>query len=235
MRRIGQLSLSPLFLIARPMERVLFYAGLEEEWALLSLHTVWQRYMTCCGSKRQPWFYSGSHSAKRTKGAALGLLASILATLQEGSVRDCLAHARKHLEEELRGPRSAVLALTAIERARASCNGASWAKSLAVVVHAVTDVVVWRIQVSVPFGNRDLFLSELEMACAGSCDVHLTSRVLLSHYKCVAKRFPSAFLSRGKTVALRSGQGCRARKEKSRPIRRLRRCEQSMTLCFAGI
>ena len=129
-------------------------------------------------------------------------------------MRDCLAHARKHLEEELRGPRCAVLALTDIERARASCNGASWAKSLAVVVHAVTDVVVWRIQVSVPFGNRDLFLSELEMACAGSCDVHLTSRVLLSHYKCVAKRFPSAFLSRGKTVALRSGQGCRARKEK---------------------
>ena len=99
-----------------------------------------------------------------------------------------------------------------VERALSSGQDAGLRKALAPAVHAVMDVVVWRLQLSVPFGNRDLFLSELEMACAGSCDVRFTSRVLLSHYKAVATRFPSAFLSQTKTHALRSGRGCRARR-----------------------
>ena len=115
-------------------------------------------------------------------------------------MRDCLVHARKHLEQ-VQGlrDRQAVLALMAVERARASCQGAELAKSLGAVVRAATDVLIWRVQLRAPFCCRDAFLAELQRAYAQQLLGDTTkSRLLHSHYKAVATRFPGAFLSQAK-------------------------------------
>ena len=228
------------------MEQVLIYAGLVEEWLPVletygvatpsdllflqcpslvamgipftqarSLLSVAYSVHACGGVDQYAEVVAAAGDAENE---AMDKLDVLLAALEdEGAVSNCLVHAHKLLQDSP-GARGAVLAATAVERALSSGQDAGLRKALAPAVHAVMDVVVWRIQLSVPFGNRDLFLSELEMACAGSQDVHFASRVLLSHYKAVATRFPSAFLSQTKTHALRSGRGCRARRaNKSTP------------------
>jgi hypothetical protein len=153
-------------------------------------------------------------AARAAEGAALGILASVIAALEGGLVRDCLVHARNHLEE-VQGlrDRQAVLALSAVERACASCRGAGLFKSLGAVVRAATDVLIWRVQLRATFGCRDSFLAELQRAYAQQLlDDTTKSRLLRSHFKAVASRFPGAFLSQIKVEALRKGGGRKAKK-----------------------
>ena len=130
-------------------------------------------------------------------------------------MRDCLVHARNHLEE-VQGlrDRQTVLALLAVERARASCQGAEFFKSLGAVVRAATDVLIWRVQLRATFGCRESFLAELQRAYAQQqlLDDTTKSRLLHSHFKAVASRFPGAFLSQIKVAALRRGGGRKAKK-----------------------
>ena len=129
-------------------------------------------------------------------------------------MRDCLVHARNHLEE-VQGlrDRQAVLALLAVERARASCQGAELFKSLGAIVRAATDVLIWRVQLRATFGCRESFLAELQRAYAQQLlDDTTKSKLLHSHYKAVASRFPGAFLSQIKVEALRRGGGRKAKK-----------------------
>ena len=223
------------------MEQVLFYAGLVEEWGpalgaygmasssdLLFVQppTLVALGMTF-GEAAQliavAWnvhaaggidYYAEMRSvAEEAEAVALALLQSTAATLDEGAVGGFLWHARKHLDES-QEPRAAVLALTSVECACGSCHDAELAKSLGAVVRAVTDALIWRVQLRAPFGSRDSFLFQLEMAYAQPLGDTMRSKLLLSHYKAVAERFPSAFLSNAKTDALRKGRGCRKAKPK---------------------
>ena len=218
------------------MEQVLSFSGLVEEWGpaleafgvatVIDLLNVQPSFLVMVGltfSEAQQllavaWSVHAAGGveayneilsvAEEAECKARDLLESTEATLE---VRGSLGHARKHLDAS-RDPRAAVLALTAVERGRASCPGAEAVKSLGVVVHAVTDALIWRVQLRAPFGSRDAFLFQLEMAYAHPLDDTTKSRLLLSHYKAVSTRFPSAFLSQAKTDALRSKRGRRTTK-----------------------
>ena len=151
--------------------------------------------------------------AQEAETVAHDLLESTAAALEGGLVVGCVEHARKHLASS-QEPRAAVLALTAAERARASCQVNDTAKMLGAVVRAVSDAMIWRVQLSSVYGSRETFLCQLEMAYAQSLDDSTKSKLLLGHHKAVATRFQSAFLSQAKMDASRSGRGCRARKAK---------------------
>lgn len=158
--------------------------------------------------------YAEVHAAAvDAEAAASDCLQGAIALLEEGTVRDFIGHAHKHLLES-QEPRAAALALTATARARASCQDSELRKVLRAAVHTMTDALVWRVQTRVPFGNRDAFLYELEWAHAQPLDNTTRSKLLLSHYKTVAERFPSAFLSQAKIDAARTGRGCRKVKAK---------------------
>ena len=102
----------------------------------------------------------------------------------------------------------------AVERARASCQGDELAKSLGAVVRAATDVLIWRVQLRATLGCRESFLAELQRAYAQQLlDDTTKSRLLHSHYKAVATRFPGAFLSQGKVDALRMGRRPQGKEE----------------------
>ena len=81
--------------------------------------------------------------AQEAETVAQGLVdKTATALLQDGQAgAGLLQHALKHLTGS-QEPRAAVLALTAAERARASCQETETAKVLGDVAHAVSDVVV---------------------------------------------------------------------------------------------
>lgn len=152
--------------------------------------------------------------AQETETVALDLLEKTAAALlHEGLVGGFLEYACKHLASS-QEPRAAVLALTAAERARASCQATETAKTLGAVARAISDALIWRVQLSSVYGSREAFLCQLELAYAQPLDDSTKSKLLLGHYKAVATRFPSAFLSQAKVDALRSGRGCRKAKAK---------------------
>lgn len=152
-------------------------------------------------------------AAGGAEAAAREILKTIMATLDEGAVRGFVGHAQTHLESQ--EPRDSALALTAVERARASCRDSALRPAMCTAVNAIRDTLVWRVQLRAPFGNRDAFLYELEMAHAQPLDNTTRSKLLLGHYKTVAERFPSAFLSQAKLDAARTAGG-RCRKAKAK-------------------
>ena len=87
------------------------------------------------------------------------------------------------------------------------------AKALTEAAYAVTDALVWRVQLRSIFGSREAFLYQLEMSFAHALDDKTRSKLLLGHYKVVASYFPSAFLSQAKQDALQVGR-CRKAKTK---------------------
>jgi hypothetical protein len=152
-------------------------------------------------------------AAGSAEAAARDVLQTVMAALDEGAVRGFFGHAQTLLASG--EPRAAALALTAVERALASCKDSALRKVLCPAVHAVTDALIWRVQLRAPFGHRDAFLYELEMAHAQPLEDTKRSKLLLGHYKAVAARFPCAFLSQAKLDAARSAGG-RCRKAKAK-------------------
>ena len=71
-----------------------------------------------------------------------------------------------------------------------TCNS-KWHES-----DAAPDVLIWRVQLRATFGCRESFLAALQRAYAQQLlDDTTKSRLLRSHFKAVASRFPGAFLS----------------------------------------
>ena len=60
---------------------------------------------------------------------------------------------------------------------------------------AVRDACVWRVQLSVSWGHRDVFIAELVRANGGPMNQDMQAKFLHSHSKSISADFPSAFLS----------------------------------------
>jgi len=94
--------------------------------------------------------------------------------------------------------RNAMLAFTATTRGRARCRNRELRKTFDKAMKAVRDDCVWRVQVSVPWGDYDAFVFELNRANGTPMDRVMLAQFLHSHSKTVSEDFPSAFLSKTK-------------------------------------
>ena len=113
-------------------------------------------------------------------------------------VTQSIQHALQRLNDIHDFASSAFLALTATSRARASCRDRDLRKALDRALKVVRDVVVWRVQMNVPWGNRQAFLDELERAHGSPVNQEMLAQLLQSHSKTICEEFPSAFLSGNK-------------------------------------
>ena len=117
-------------------------------------------------------------------------------------------HALERLGKQQDFARNAMLAFTATWRARVSCKGVP-RKSFDKAVRAVRDVTVIRVQLAVPWGNRDAFIEELERVSGGPIPLGLFAAFMHAHTKTVCEKYPSAFLS-----------NCKIRRRAPRPPRK---------------
>jgi len=116
-------------------------------------------------------------------------------TKKENKSSPCILHALKRLEEFEQYTRNAMLAFTATTRGRASCRDRDLRRTFDKAVKAVRDACVWRVQLSVSWGHRDVFIAELVRANGGTMNQDMQSKFLHSHSKSISADFPSAFLS----------------------------------------
>ena len=101
-------------------------------------------------------------------------------------------------------PTNAMLALNSTTRGRVSCRDLALRDALGSAMKAISDVVVWRVQIRVPWGNDKCFMAELEQAAGGTIDVDAKARFMHSHRKAVQEHFASAFLSNSKKESVMS-------------------------------
>lgn len=132
----------------------------------------------------------------------------------DGPVRECVEEARRLLENP--DPRSACLALTCATRAQTRCQeGDEEARSLCNASRMdIRDVLVWRVQLNCPWGDRDAFVAALQQAYGRPVDKCSMSRILHSHNKLIGGSFPSSFLSKCKCESEARGYTKRPAKKK---------------------
>jgi hypothetical protein len=111
-----------------------------------------------------------------------------------GSIR----HALTRLMEFEEYTRNAMLSFTATTRGRAQCRSSALRKTFDKAMKAVRDDCVWRVQMSVPWGDYDAFVFELNRANGTPMKQAMLAQFLHSHSKTVSEDFPSAFLSKTK-------------------------------------
>jgi hypothetical protein len=123
-----------------------------------------------------------------------------------------IEHALQRLQECLEYTRNAMLAFVSTSRGRASCRDGALRKAFDKALKSVRDCLVWRVQLSVPWGNREAFLAELERAYGGTVNQEMLAQFLHSHSKTICEEFPSAFLS-----------NCKMRRRAPRPPKAAKR------------
>jgi hypothetical protein len=116
-------------------------------------------------------------------------------TKKENKSIPCILAALFHLETFEQITRNAMLAFTATSRGRASCQDSHLRNTFEKAVRAVRDACVWRVQMSVSWGHRDVFIAELVRANGGPMNQDMQAKFLHSHSKSISADFPSAFLS----------------------------------------
>ena len=109
-------------------------------------------------------------------------------------------HALKCIGKEQNLPRNAFLAFTTTERGRASCRDRLLRKAFDHAVKALQDLVVWRVQMIVNWGQHEMFIAALGRARGGPMNEEMLAQFLHSHSKSICEEFPSAFISKPKAT-----------------------------------
>jgi hypothetical protein len=107
--------------------------------------------------------------------------------------------------------RNAALAMDCMIRAKASTSNTADRQLIESAIRAIRDVLSWRIQNSVTWGDREAYVDALTIALGTKPDNNTFSLLMLSFAK-ITEQFPSTFLSKNKQDRIKKGAEPRKKK-----------------------
>ena len=120
-------------------------------------------------------------------------LATALALSGRDKVQETIMWVKERVDDNTSSPGISASALIATSRALASCLAGDLNAALVIAERLVRDVLIWRVQLHSPLGDRCSFVACL-MAAVGATniDANMFSQLIQSHSKEVCSRFPNA-------------------------------------------